>query len=84
MIYFDKDQFLNELMLEHSHIYKKNKRFFNTTLPVLVEKRLKADSQIKIYEADEPFKIDRCPKCKTPVVYGDNFCANCGVNFQWR
>jgi hypothetical protein len=25
-----------------------------------------------------------CPNCRAPIVYGDRFCGNCGVNLKWE
>lgn len=84
MILLDKERLLRIITTDHQKLFLRNKSFFINKLPEIVEQCIIPEARVKIYLADQPFKIDRCPKCKTPVVYGDNYCSSCGVKFDWR
>lgn len=81
----DFEKLKTVLKEKHPVLFKTNKHFWNKEfVPFMIAFNESQKVHVVIDEFDQPFTVDRCPKCKSMIIPGDKFCSCCGVSFTWN
>jgi len=81
----DFEKFKTVLLEKKPSLLKGHKNFWTKEFVSLAQNILKElYPPLTVIENIDPGAVNRCPSCKTLIIFGDNYCSCCGNKLNWR